>query len=135
MKYFVIPDDIQVSNQAKEVIRLINEQRYNYGLNELKLNLQLSYVADVKSRDMQENYYFKHESPTYGTAYNMVRDFGLRYAMVGENLAKGYETPEAVVDAWMYSEEHKANILHPSMTEIGVSYLEERNIWIQLIVD
>ncbi|WP_305768789.1 CAP domain-containing protein [Candidatus Epulonipiscium viviparus] len=130
-----IPDDIQINDQEKEILRLVNEQRISHGLNTLDLNLPLSYIADVKSLDMQENHYFKHDSPTYGTAYNMVRHFNLTPTVVGENIAKGYTTPEDTVDAWMYSETHKANILYPSFTEIGISYLEDQNIWTQLFIN
>ncbi|OON93998.1 MAG: hypothetical protein ATN31_04695 [Candidatus Epulonipiscioides saccharophilum] len=129
-----IPHLIEITDFEKEVVVLVNQQRAKYGLNELTLDIPLSYIADQKSLDMQEFYYFEHKSPTYGTPYNMVHSFGLKYGVVGENLAKGHKTPSEVVDAWMYSSSHRANILNPSFELIGVGHQEDQNVWTQLFV-
>ena len=64
----------------------------------------------------------------------MMRAFGLAYRTAGENIAMGYPTPEAVVDGWMNSEGHRANILNPSFTVIGVGYVEQGHYWTQMFI-
>ena len=114
----------EVLNYEKEVIRLINEIRASYGLNALKEDWELSRVARFKSQDMQERNYFSHTSPTYGSPFQMMKSFGIAYKSAAENIAKGYSTPRAVVDAWMRSSGHRANILNSSFTHIGVGYIK-----------
>lgn len=130
-----IPADITISEFEQEVFELINYERTSNGLHELTLNPALSYIADMKSSDMKENYYFAHKSPTYGTAYNMINYFGLSYALVGENIAKGHMTPKEVVVAWMDSAPHRANILNPLYDQIGVGHQESRNYWTQIFTN
>ena len=121
-----------VTAYETEVIRLVNEIRVNNGLKPLIHDWQLSRVARYKSQDMQKNNYFSHTSPTYGSPFNMMNNFGISYRTAGENIAKGYATPKAVVDAWMNSPGHRANILNSSYTHIGVGYVASGNYWTQM---
>ena len=75
------------------------------------MDVELSRVARAKSEDMRDNGYFSHESPTYGSPFDMMRKFGIRFRTAGENIAAGYPTPEAAVKGWMNSSGHRANIL------------------------
>ncbi len=118
----------------KQVVELVNEQRAAYGLNPLTLSSKLSDVARLKSQDMHDNNYFSHTSPTYGSPFDMMKTFGISYRTAGENIAKGYATPEAVVNAWMNSEGHRANILNANYTTIGVGYVASGNYWTQEFV-
>ena len=130
-----IPDrDADEEKFEKEVIRLVNIERRKNGLSDLKYNWELSRVAGYKSEDMNKRNYFSHTSPTYGTPFEMIRNFGITYRSAGENIAKGQKTPEAVVKAWMNSSGHRANILSKSFTEIGVGYVADGNIWTQLFI-
>ena len=88
----------------------------------MKVDVELSRVARVKSEDMRDNGYFSHESPTYGSPFDMMRKFGIRFRTAGENIAAGYPTPEAAVKGWMNSSGHRANILSSQFTHIGVGY-------------
>ena len=115
-----------------EVVRLVNEICKSYGLQPLIQDWQLSRVARYKSEDMQKNNYFSHTSPTYGSPFNMMKSFGISYKTAGENIAKGYSSPKAVVDAWMNSPGHRANILNSSYTHIGVGYVASGNYWTQM---
>jgi len=115
-----------------EVIRLVNEQRSLTGLSALSENWELSRVARIKSQDMSKNKYFSHTSPTYGTPFQMMKSFGISYRTAGENIAYGQKTPQQVVDAWMNSSGHRANILNSSYTEIGVGYEPSGNYWTQM---
>jgi uncharacterized protein YkwD len=83
---------------------------------------------------MQDNKYFSHTSPTYGSPYQMMRSFGISFRSAGENIAKGYRTPQAVVDGWMNSPGHRANILNGSYTHIGVGYVSGGNHWTQMFI-
>ena len=117
-----------------EVIRLVNEQRAKNGLKALTANWELSRVARYKSRDMADNRYFSHTSPTYGTPFQMIKAFGLSYRTAGENIAYGQRTPQAVVNAWMNSSGHRANILNASYTQIGVGYVAAGHYWTQMFI-
>jgi uncharacterized YkwD family protein/spore coat assembly protein SafA len=114
-----------------EVVRLVNEQRAKYGLKPLTENWELSRVARYKSQDMHDKKYFSHTSPTYGSPFTMMTNFGIKYRTAGENIAMGYATPQAVVTAWMNSSGHRANILNASYTQIGVGYVAAGNYWTQ----
>ncbi len=117
-----------------EVIRLVNGIRQQYGLNTLREDWELSRVARYKSQDMLERGYFDHTSPTYGSPFQMMRAFGLSYRTAGENIAMGYRTPAAVVEGWMNSPGHRANILNANYTKIGVGYVARGNYWTQMFI-
>lgn len=127
-------NNADVSDYEKEVVDLVNEIRKEYGLSELTLNTELSAVARAKSQDMKDKQYFSHTSPTYGSPFDMMKTFGISYRTAGENIAMGYRTPEAVVDGWMNSEGHRANILNSSYKEIGVGYVSSGNYWTQMFI-
>ena len=131
----IIPqEDSSVLAFENEVIRLVNEQRSKNGLKPLTANWELSRVARYKSQDMVDNRYFSHTSPTYGTPFQMIRVFGLTYRTAGENIAYGQRTPQIVVNAWMNSSGHRANILNASYTQIGVGYVSSGHYWTQMFI-
>ncbi len=118
----------------KRVGELVNAERVKAGLKPLVLDESLSLKARVKSQDMAKNNYFSHNSPTYGTPFEMMQSMGVSYRSAGENIAMGQRTPEAVVQAWMNSEGHRANILNRSYTHIGVGYVANGNYWTQMFI-
>jgi uncharacterized YkwD family protein/spore coat assembly protein SafA len=126
--------DSGVTNYESEVVRLVNDIRRKNGLNPLTHDWELSRVARYKSQDMKDNKYFSHTSPTYGSPFQMMKSFGISYRTAGENIAKGYATPEAVVNGWMNSSGHRANILNSSYTRIGVGYVAGGNYWTQMFI-
>ncbi len=123
-----------ISAYEKEVIRLVNDIRADNGLNPLTTDAELCRVARVKSQDMKDNNYFSHESPKYGSPFDMMHKFGISYRAAAENIAKGQKTPEAVVNAWMNSSGHRKNILSSSYTHIGVGHVASGNYWTQMFV-
>lgn len=130
-----IPEtDTAVTSFEQEVIRLVNAARRENGLSALTHNWELSRVARYKSQDMADNRYFSHTSPTYGSPFQMIKNFGISYRTAGENIAAGQRTPKAVVDAWMNSSGHRANILNASYTQIGVGYVTDGNYWTQMFI-
>ena len=126
--------DNSVTAYEAEVVRLVNEIRVKNGLSPLTQDWQLSRVARYKSQDMRDRGYFSHTSPTYGSPFNMMKSFGITYKTAGENIAKGYGSPKAVVDGWMNSPGHRANILNKSFTHIGVGYVASGNYWTQMFI-
>ena len=124
----------QVTNYEREVIRLVNEIRTSRGLSALKEDWQLSRVARYKSQDMKDNHYFSHTSPTYGSPFEMMKKFGISYRAAAENIARGQRTPQEVVNAWMNSAGHRANILNAQYTKIGVGYVANGNYWTQMFI-
>ncbi|MGE6260337.1 CAP domain-containing protein [Heyndrickxia sporothermodurans] len=115
----------------KQVVDLTNKERAKNGLPALKIDTELSKVARIKSNDMATKKYFDHNSPTYGSPFDMMKKFGISYRSAGENIAMGQRSPEEVVKAWMNSEGHRANILNKNYTHIGVGYVENGNYWTQ----
>ncbi|WP_188455182.1 CAP domain-containing protein [Virgibacillus oceani] len=124
----------QLNQFEQQVVELTNQEREKQGLEPLQIDEELSKVAREKSRDMQANGYFAHNSPTYGSPFDMMKQFGIDYRTAGENIAKGQRSPEEVVNAWMNSEGHRANILNPEFTHIGVGYVESGNYWTQQFI-
>jgi uncharacterized YkwD family protein len=119
---------------AMQVIDLTNVERKKNGLPPLKADAALSKVAQTKSNDMETKHYFSHTSPTYGSPFDMMRDFGVTYRTAGENIAMGQPTAQEVVNAWMNSEGHRKNILSPNYTNIGVGFTQTGNYWSQMFI-
>ncbi|MEC2288956.1 CAP domain-containing protein [Bacillus licheniformis] len=128
------PASSSVSAYEKEVVELTNAERKKQGLKPLTLDEKLSKVARTKSQDMKDNNYFDHNSPTYGSPFDMMKKFGITYRTAGENIAKGQKTPQEVVKAWMNSEGHRKNIMNPNFTHIGVGYVKDGNYWTQQFI-
>lgn len=118
----------------QRVFELTNAEREKNGLAPLQVDLELSKVARDKSQDMLDNQYFSHDSPTYGSPFDMMRAYGIDYRTAGENIAKGQNSPEEVVNAWMNSQGHRENILSSDFTHIGIGYVEQGNIWTQQFI-
>ena len=132
-------DEIKVPTQEgaaveQEVLRLVNVERANAGLSALQNDLELARVAEDKSQDMHDKGYFSHTSPTYGSPFDMMKNYGITYKSAGENIAQGQKTAAAVVDAWMNSEGHRANILNAKYTHMGVGYVKDGNYWTQMFI-
>jgi uncharacterized YkwD family protein len=118
-----------VSSYANQVISLVNQERVKDGLKPLAGSSYLSTMALDKAKDMYHNNYFSHTSPTYGSPFNMMKLYGIKYSYAGENIAKGQKTPQEVMKAWMNSQGHRQNILSPNFTKIGVAYYNGE--WVQ----
>lgn len=127
-------EDSSLNAFEREVFNLTNVERTKQGLAPLQIDNELSKVAREKSRDMAVNNYFDHNSPTYGSPFDMMRSYGISYRTAGENIAKGQRSPEEVVKAWMNSPGHRENILNSNYTHIGVGYVEQGNFWTQQFI-
>jgi uncharacterized YkwD family protein len=115
---------------ATEVVTLVNQERAKAGLGALAANnSKLTNMALDKAKDMYNNNYFDHNSPTYGSPFDMMKKYGINFSYAGENIAKGQRTPQEVMTAWMNSSGHRANILNANYTTIGVAYYNGE--WVQ----
>ncbi|XOQ44823.1 MAG: SCP domain-containing protein [Clostridium sp.] len=120
-----------------QVLQLVNEERTSRGLNALTLDASLTKTATLKSEDMANLGYFDHNSPTYGSPFDMMKQFGISYQTAGENIAMGQTSPEQVMTGWMNSEGHRANILNASFTKLGVGIAQDssgRYYWTQQFI-
>lgn len=125
-----------LSADEKEVFDLINKQRTNNGLQALKVDSEVQRVARIKAQDMVDNNYFAHESPTYGTPFNMLKSFKIWYKTAGENIAAN-SSNSAAVNAWMNSSGHKANILNNNYNYTGIGVVNSAKygkIYVQMFI-
>lgn len=119
-----------------EVFNLINAQRTKNGLSALKIDSEVQNVARIKAQDMVNNNYFSHNSPTYGSPFDMLKSFKVSYKTAGENIA-GNSSNSAAVNAWMNSSGHKANILNSSFNYTGIGVVNGSKygkIYVQMFI-
>ena len=110
---------VSVDISAQKLLLLTNEQRIKNNLPPLTLNSKLSLAAGRKAEDMFVQNYWAHNSPDGKTPWVFIRGSGYNYIYAGENLARGFDTADDVVSAWMASSRHKENILSENFKEIG----------------
>ena len=123
--------------QAEAVLKLVNAERKKAGLQPLTLSNKLTNIAYTKAKDMAEKNYFSHQSPTYGSPFDMLKQFGVSFSAAGENIAAGQKSAEEVMNSWMNSSGHKANILNANYTQIGVGFYRGGQYgteWVQLFI-
>ena len=126
-------DDVTENSYAKQVLKLVNTERKKAGLTELTWDDTVATAAMTRSKEIEKS--FSHTRPdgrNFGTA---ITDLGITYRGAGENIAWGQKTPEAVMNAWMNSEGHRANILNPNFKKLGVGYRTDSQrtpYWTQL---
>ncbi len=128
------PASANIGAYEQQVVDLVNKERAAAGLSALKVNTKLAGMAEKKAEDLRDNNYFDHQSPTYGSPFDMMRQFGISYTSAGENIAKGQRTPDEVMNGWMNSPGHRANIMNADYTEIGVGYVTDGSgtgYWVQ----
>jgi uncharacterized protein YkwD len=106
---------------AESIVAAMNAERRQRGLGELRLDSRLNAAATDRARDMFAKSYFNHISPDGTQPFVWVKNHHYRYATIGENLADGYRNARAVVDGWMRSPGHRANVLGTSFEDVGLS--------------
>lgn len=126
------PDIGAMSQLELAACELVNQYRAENGLAPLTISADLSVKARIKSQDMRDNNYFDHNSPTYGSPFALMQSLGITYRTAGENIAMGYRTAEAVVNAWMNSTGHRANILSTNYTTMGIGFVD--GYWTQWFI-
>lgn len=119
-----------------EVFNLINAKRTSAGLSALKIDNEVQNVARIKAQDMVDSNYFSHTSPTYGSPFDMMKNFGIKYKTAGENIA-GNSSNSGAVNAWMNSEGHRANILSNNFNYTGIAVVKSPKygkIFVQMFI-
>lgn len=120
----------------QQVIDLVNKERAKAGLSPLKESAAASSAAAVRAKEIAVN--FSHTRPDGSGFSTALQQSGATFRGAGENIAYGQRTPEAVMDSWMNSSGHRANILSKSFTTIGVGYYQDGNgtgYWTQLFMN
>lgn len=119
----VVPDILGYATDinVQQLLAGTNAKRQEAGLPPLTLSSTLSVAAANKAADMFTKNYWAHNSPTGATPWDFVTGAGYHYTVAGENLAKNFSTSQGVVDAWMASPSHRANIFKPNYRDIGLA--------------
>lgn len=127
------PADPPPSSSAEEVTALVNAERAKEGCSAVRSNSKLATAASRHSADMVSRDYFSHTSPDGSDPGDRITAAGYRWSTYGENIAKGQSTPAAVMDSWMNSPGHRANILNCAFKEIGVGRVDSSGgpVWTQ----
>lgn len=115
-----------------DVVELVNRERAKEGLSALSTNDDLMAAAQIRATELRT--LFAHDRPDGSSCFTVLEEVGLPYMTAGENIAMGYPSPERVVEGWMNSPGHRANILNEYFTAIGVGYDENGRCWVQLFV-
>jgi len=118
------PNTTQVNSNAltaqeQALLNLVNQARSQASVPALQVDMELTKMARIKSQDMINNNYFSHNSPKYGSPFDMMKAFGINYVYAGENIA-GNQTVQAAHNALMNSPGHRKNILSTNYTHIGI---------------
>lgn len=108
---------------AEQVIVQTNQKRSELGLSELSFNQELSQAALSKGQDMFDNQYWAHVSPQGKQPWDFIKASGYQYLVAGENLARDFGHTNEMVEAWMASPTHRANIVNPKFREIGIAVI------------
>jgi len=108
-----------LSAAEQQMVTLVNQARLKNHVPALKVDMQLTKVARIKAQDMISNKYFSHISPKYGSPFDMMKSFGIKYRTAGENIA-GNSNIKAAETSLMNSPGHRKNILNPGYTYIGI---------------
>jgi uncharacterized protein YkwD len=109
---------------VERLLELANKDRAVHGLPQLKLNPVLNLAASAKAYDMVENNYFSHERPDGTHPWIFLRSLGYDYVHAGENLAVNFNDAEELERSWMSSPKHRANILSPYYSEVGLAVVK-----------
>lgn len=121
-----------VHSYILRILELVNEERAKVGLNQVTLDTAASKAAQIRAKEIVSN--FSHTRPNGSSCFTALSEQDVRYRTAGENIAWGQRTPEQVMEGWMNSSGHRANILNETFTHIGVGYHQQNgvNYWTQL---
>ena len=113
---------------AEQILDLVNQDRASHGLAQLNLSPKLSLAAQAKAYDMINKDYFAHQSPDGIAPWHWFKSLGYNYSYAGENLAEGFDTATELENSWMASPTHRANILSPFYSDLGLAVINQDNV-------
>lgn len=114
-----------LTSDEQKLLNLVNQARVKKGIRTLKVDLNLLKVARAKAEDMVKRSYFSHNSPTYGSPFEMIKRFGVNYKTAGENIA-GSAAVEDGFNAWLKSEGHRKNLLNSNFNYTGIAVINSK---------
>ena len=120
---------------ANEVVRLVNEERAKAGLPALTVDRGAASAAQVRAKEIERS--FSHTRPDGSSFNSALTEAGVNFRGAGENIAYGQNSPEKVMEGWMNSSGHRANILNRDFTSIGVAHYQDASgtdYWTQLFI-
>ena len=129
-------NDMDETDFAAQVAALVNQERAKAGLAPLTVNARAAAAAQVRAKEITTS--FSHTRPDGSSFSTALKEAGVSFRRSGENIAYGQRSPQAVMDVWMNSSGHRANILNPNFTEIGVGHYTNAagvNYWTQLFIN
>lgn len=121
------------SPEENEVIKIVNEERLKMGLSKLKTTKELTKAANKRAKELVT--VFSHTRPNGTSSFTVLKEYNISFYGAGENIATGQKTPKDVMNSWMNSTGHKANILG-DFTRIGIGHHLENNkdYWVELFI-
>lgn len=120
---------------ANQVVKLVNEERAKAGLSPLSVNSKAANAAQTRAREIEKS--FSHTRPDGSSFNTALTEAGVSFRGAGENIAYGQTTPQQVMEGWMNSSGHRANILNANYTSIGVGHYKNGagvDYWTQLFI-
>lgn len=127
------PEEDGTTIFAEQVVNLVNAERAKAGLKALQIDEKVAAAANVRAKEIKQS--FSHTRPNGSSFSTALKEQGVSYRGSGENIAYGQLSPEAVMNGWMNSDGHRANILNANFTHIGVGHFQDgngTNYWAQL---
>lgn len=112
--------EAKVPYEASQVLALVNQQRAAYGLAPLTMDTKLNQAANKRAMEISQ--VFDHTRPNGTSCFTVLGEYNISYGFAGENIAAGFSTPESVVQTWMNSPGHRANILNSNYKKLGIGY-------------
>lgn len=129
--------NVNTSNYAKEVFDLVNQERRKAGKSALEWDDRIAFCADIRAQELTEA--FSHTRPNGTNCFTILDEYNVSAGYKGENIAAGQFTPAQVMDSWMNSSGHRANILSSDFTKLGVGFYQGSDIykyyWVQMFSD
>ncbi len=119
------PETTSYHAYALRIVELVNEARADAGLKPVTLRQDLTAVAQLRAKETVS--LFSHTRPNGTSCFTALGEHGVSYRGAGENIAYGQRSPEEVMEGWMNSSGHRANILNANFTSIGVGYYQAAN--------
>jgi len=126
--------EVDMSGYASRVFELVNQERQAAGKSALEWDDTVGMCADARAKELPQKY--SHTRPDGTRCFTIYKEYGVSYSSAGENIAQGFKTPEQVMNGWMNSSGHKANILNSNFGKIGVGfYYDGQYHWVQMFTN
>ena len=132
----IIQENSLLTEDENYLLELINAERRKHNLNDLKIDKELQNIAILKANDLVNNNYFSHTSKTYGSPFDMLKQYNITYKTASENIA-GNPNIDAALSSWLNSESHKKNILSNDYNYTGLAIVDSiayGNIIVQFFI-